>query len=350
MTVPVRVDRTSIANYLKGEELNIMRNKAMTAMFTERGRTVMDQSGKKLNWKIRTVVKALSEYTESSGVGFGRTNRHEEAELDWGAYVISDSITKMEKLANRGREAIVNYASNLMEMLVDDFKDGFNAVFYQDGTGTDGLHGFLTWLGVTGSDQYTAPSDSYAGQSTALGGLGGSLTAGTWPDGQFEPEYYAWSPLVVNYSHASWAGGATWADNCIQALRNGIIFQSNLKGKQGNLDLIVMTASMYTDFLDNLDEKERVHIERNGAKAGLVDIGFPMVRFQGVDITHEYDCPSTQAFGINFKELQLHSMQKQLFVPGTGKDHSTFSDTLSVDFYGQLKGNPRATVLWDNVT
>lgn len=347
-----RVQKTTITKHLREVEENIMSNQKITALLTKKGRVSYNHGGKNLDWRIKKSRNSMVGYGDMQGVNFDRVNRHEVATLDWRGYMLSEAVSKLEKLANKGKEAIVNFVSELTESMIDDIKYHFAREFYLDGnaSGRDhAIHGFLSWLGYTSNAQYTAPSDTYAGLSTVLGNYGGSVVSGAWPSGKFDPEYYFWSPLIVNYTHASF--GSTWAASCIDALRNGIIFQKNAKGIQGQLDVILITASMYADFLDQLDEKERIQVERGAKNSDLIALGFKdVVNFDGVDVTYEVDTPDTQGFGLNFKELELCSMQGQLFVPGSDYDLNTLADRYTLDFFGNLKGNPRASVLWDNIT
>lgn len=349
-----RVTRTTISEYLRGEEKNIMSNQKILALMQSKGRVSTGHRGKDLSWRIRTSRNSMVQYGDADQINFDRVNRWREATLPWGGYIVSESVTKKEKLMNRGKEAIVNFISNLTSMMVEDIKYHFARELYLDGNAAgreESIHGFATWLGVTSNAQYTAPSDTYAGLSTVLGNYGGSVISGTWPTGKFDPEYYFWSPLVVNYTHADWAAAATWAASAVEVLRAGLIHSKNTKGLQGQVDLILMTASMYAEFLELLDDKERLQVFRDGEKSGLVALGFrDVVNFDGVDISYEVDVPDTEAFGINIDEMELCSLQGQLFVPGKDYDITTLSDQYTIDFFGQLKANPRAFIHWNDVT
>lgn len=350
-----RIQKTTITKHFRDVEENLMQNQVLTALMMKKGRVSYGHGGKNLDWPVLYARNSMSQYGDMQGVNFTRFNRHQTATLDWRGYITGEQISKMEKLANKGKEAIVRFTGNLVKMMEDDIKYNFAAELYKDGNATGrehAIHGFKSWLGVTGSNRFTAPSDTYAGLSTVLGNYGGSVQSGSWPSGKMDPEYMFWSPIIVNYTHADYGGTATWAANCKDALRDGITFQSNAKGgKQGKLDVIVCTSSMYRDFLNTLDEKERIIVDRGAQNSELVALGFKgVVNFDGVDITMDADCTDTQAFGLNFDSLELCSMQDQLFVPMTSEDHDTLTTKHTVDFFGNLKGNPRTTVLWDDIT
>jgi len=350
----IRIAKANISEYLKDEEVNILANQKVLALIQQKKRLSYNHSGTQMEWQVKKARNSITPYTDAAAMAFQRLNRHERAALEWRAYVVPEQVTWMEKLQNKGKEALTKYATNLGESIKDDLKFNFEDELFKDGNAAANagrLHGFASCLGVTSNAQYTAPSDTYAGLSTVLGNYGGAVQSGAWPSGKFDAEYYFWSPLVVNYSHGDWAGGTSWSDNAIEAMRNGILFQRNAKGKDGQLDLIVKTASMYSEFLNSLGEKERIQVKRDGEKSGLVSLGFTdVVNFDGVDVTSCYSCPDTQAYGLNFNELELCSLQGQLFDIQDAHDIDTMSDKFVGTFAGNMKMNPRHIVLWDNIT
>lgn len=349
------IQTTTITKHLREVQENVMDNQIITAMLQKKGTVSYNHSGKNFDWPVRKSRSALIPYGDMQAIIPERVNRYETATLDWRGYVMPQLVSKMDKLQNRGKEAIVNFVGQVVDKIIDDIKSGFAAELYLDGNAAGrekAIHGFKSWLGNTGSDQYTAPSDTYAGLSTVLANYGGSVISGTYPFGKFDAEYKFWSPLIVNYTHANWGATATWAANCIEALRKGIHGQIGLRGStDGKIDCVVCTSSMYTDFLNQLDEKERIIVERNKTNSPLVSLGFgQVVNFDGVDITADNDCPATEAYGINFGSLELLSMQSQLFVPTKDFDFTTLSDQYAVDFMGNMKGNPAQMVFWNDIT
>ncbi|MBY0513842.1 MAG: phage major capsid protein [Gemmataceae bacterium] len=352
----VRVDKTTIGEQIKGEELNIVRNQKVLALMEGNGRITFNHSGKRMEFNVRKARNSLVPYGDGSGLDFARINRWEDAALPWRGYVASESVGKLEKLKNQGQWARVNFIAEITEALMDDVRFGFGSELYKDGNASGNenrIHGWKSFLGYTGTAQYTLADDTYAGLDTDLGALGGAAISGTWPDGQFDPEYDAWTPLIVNYTNSSWSAATdNWANNCIEVLRAGIIHNANQRGlKQGMLELILMTATMYADFLNQIDDKERIVIERNAAQSTLIKLGFKdITNFDGVDLSYESEVPSGEAYGINTKTQELKSMQGQLFVPSDDYDLDFLSDRYAIDFFGNLQCNPRGFVFWKNIT
>jgi hypothetical protein len=352
----LRINQTTIEEHLEGEEINILQNQKLLALFQLHKRVSYNHSGKSLTWRIRAKRNSMSSYGDAQQINFDRVNRWRTAELNYGGYVVSESVTEKEKAMNKGKEAIINLRAQLTEAMIDDFKYHFCREFLvTDGNAagnTDSIQGFPSFLGVTGTNQFTSPSDTYGGLSTSLGNFGGAVISGSWPKGKFDPEYYFHSPLIVNYTHADWGASTdNWANNSVEALRAGIIHQRNTKGRQGMIDLILVTASMYEDYLSTLDDKERIQVFRDGESSGLVKMGFrDVVNFDGVDISYDIDMPDTEGYGINVKEMELCSLNKQLFMPHKGYEVATLSDNYALVFFGQLRCNPRAFVFFNDIT
>lgn len=361
ITVPsefVRVDKTTIGEQIREEELNIVRNQKYLALMESSGRITFDHEGKRMEFDVRKSRGTLVPYGDGSGLDFPRVNRWEDAALPWRGYVASESVGKLEKLKNKGEAARIDFIGKITEAMMDDVRYGFGGQFYLDGNATGNenrIHGFNSCLGNNDTNQYPASNSTYAGISCKFGDLGGGILAGTWPDGQFDPEYDAWAPLLVNYTSAGTSPGwqaatKTWPNTCVEALRAGIIHNENTKGmKQGRLELIQTTAEMYRLFLSVLDAKERVLIERGAQNSKLIAMGFPgITNFDGVDITFESEVPSGEAYGLNTQTMELKSLQGQLFVPSDDFDLDFLADRYAIDFFGNLQMNPRGMVKWKN--
>lgn len=178
------------------------------------------------------------------------------------------------------------------------------------------------------------------------------MLEGTWPAGKFDAKYDFWSPLVVNYTHANWSAGTdTWANNVEEVIGAGITHSMKNKSQDGMLDLIMTNLEMYRLVKEAMRDKEKIQVMRNGESSALVALGFrDVINIDGVDVKGNYSVTDTKAYGININSMELMSMQSDLFVPGQDYDITHLSDQYTMDFFGQLKFNPRDLVLWDNIT
>lgn len=358
-----RIVNSTSQKYFRKEEVNILRNRKLLALMQSRGRITYNHSGDFMDWKVRFRRAPLTGYADGDTLTFARINKRKTAQLEWRGYTVSDSMTKMEREQNKSVEAIIKIYDNLARELKDDIDDQFGDEFYVDGNAAGNskrIHGFESALGDGGNtiditsataaersenadDRVQAPDDTYANLSTKLGNYGGSWT-GSWPNGTGSSEFDFWSPIIAATDSTDY--GTTndnWAEQGDQVLRYGIIQTQKNKSKRGMLDIVFIDRSMYQEFLQLLDNKERF-ISRPGRNEGsLAKLGFTdMVNYDGVDVTSEYGVPANIGYGVNVNSIELRSLQSQLFnVDGPDWDVASRSWRFAVDFLGNLVLNPR---------
>lgn len=356
MDSTTRVLNTTIAEYIRKEEVNILRKRKLTAMLQSKGRISFNHSGTKMDWKVRYKRASMNGYAPGDTLTFAPTDRHKTAELDWRAYSATDSLNKFERLQNRNTEAIVKMATQIGTFLKDDIQDNFAEELYVDGNATGNtkrIHGIESFFGgsVAATNGYIVqPSDTYAGLSTVLGNYGGTWSTSssnvTWPIGVGSAEYDFWSPLIVDYGNSSFnASSDNWRNNCREVLGFAITHSmSKNQQSMGELDLFLLDNELYRVLKDVCASKEQININRGGGD-GLVALGFKdVINIDGVEVTSEYGVPANVGYGIPLGAIELRSMQDVLFAPETDKEISTKSDRFAVDFFGNLRCNPRPFV------
>jgi len=345
------VVNTTISNYIKGEEVNILRNRKLTAMLKSRGRITMNWSGNDMNWKVRYRRAPMTGYADTDTLTFQRRDRWKTANLGWRGYSATDAMTKGERLKNRGVQAIINVYSQIAQSLMEDMEESFSDEFYINGNATGNskrMHGIESFMaGTAQAGNYVAlPNATFANLNTNLGSYGGNWT-GTWPTGTGDASYDFWSPLLVDYTNTAWtATTKTWPNTCVEALRFAIIKSLKNKTLKGKLDVFFLNDELYRQFLSLLDSKQRILIQSNESNSTLIKLGFTDVQnFDGVDITYEYGTPVNVGYGINVDQMEVRSMQPQLFVPdGPDYDIASKSWRFSIDFFGNTVWNPRYQV------
>ena len=365
-----RIVNTTIKEYIRDVEPNVLRNRKVTAMMRAKGRITFNHSGDGMDWKVQYKRSPLSGYADTDTLTFSRINRWKTAQLDWRGYALTDSMTKQERLKNKGTEAIVKIYDSVAKNLMDDIEDQFGDEFYIDGSAAGNskrMHGIESMFGTLGAvtlgQPVNAPSKTYANLQVDLAVNGGSWTQiGSyvqWPVGVGDSHYDFWTPLQVDYTSANptnstgqtgWAAGTkTWANTCVEALRYGIIHSRKNKTKKGMLDFALMNDELFRQFLQIEDSKERILIEK-GDPDSLVSLGFKdTITFNGCEMTFEYGMPIGTAYGWNIDQMELRSLQGQVFVPeGPDYDIASKSWRFSVDSFGNLRFNPRYFVKWFN--
>lgn len=352
-----RVLSTTIRNYLREVEVNILRNRRLPAMLKEKGRITYDWSGEEMEWRVQYRMVPMVGYADMDVVQFARQDRWKIANLDWRGYSISDAMSKKEKLMNKSDEAIIKIYADTAERLVEDMEMQFADQYFTDGTlaaNSKLMHGIESFMSGTSATSVTAgyanPTNTFAGISCQLGNYGGTWT-GTWPEGLGDAHYDFWSPIIVDYTASTaWSSGTTWANNCIQTVRAGIIKAQRQKARKGQLDFIMLGDTMYRQFLDANAAKERIMVER-GQKSKLTQLGFhDVINQDGIDLTWEYGVPAGFGYGFNCDMMETRSLQSQLFV-NDGPDYDPVTKTwrFAVDFFGNTVWNPRQFVAWKNL-
>lgn len=351
----IRIVATTLKDYVKGEVINLMRNRKLLAMLKSRGRMKMKQTGRSFQWRVRYRRGNLQGFANGDTVSFPAVDRWKIAELPQRAYITAENMTKAERLMNSGKEQIIDLYAELARVMMEDALENFAEELYVDGNASGNskrLHGIESFLATSGVTRafVANPSDSYAGLNTALANYGGTWSnSALWPDGRGSPDFDFWAPILVNYTGPDVGGigweatTKTWPNTCMEALSYGIIETQRSKSKTGQLDTIILDRSLYRVFLERLREKQRIVVESNTSNSTLVKLGFTDVQqWDGVDVTWEYGITPSVGYGFNFDEIELRSWQPEIFVSqGPDFDMGSQSYRYAIDSYLNLRMNPR---------
>lgn len=347
--IPSAVLETSTLNkWLKTKIDLLSRNSTLLSGLMANGRVSYGSknSGKNLKWRPkikRRTITAADPYNVQ--IEFPSRNMRMEAALSWVTYNLGEKVTKLDKLANRGSD--VQYANLVQEVIdgiAEDFMVDFATKLYVDGGGTTSkdLMGFESMFSVSGtvSNSYVGnPNDTYAGKSTALGGLGGDWDGSPngWPAGSGDTEYCAWSPMVWDYTNTRWVTtdgltSASWKQVVFPLLNAATAYMGRLH-KTG-FDTCLINTDLLRQAKDSLRANERVVLT---PKSKLVDLGFKTISYDGLEIADDYDVPDLTGYLFSWENIELHSMQDQLVAYERDKKIETSDDLYSADFYGQMR-------------
>lgn len=347
-----RVVNTTTHEYLKGAEENVLRNRKLLALMKSKGRISFDHGGDMLDWKVEYKQHPLEGYSDGQALSFARSSLYKTAQLEWRGYVVKDSMTKKERLMNRSAAQIIDIYAETTKLLMKSIDSQFGGEFYIDGNASgneDRMHGiesFMGQSGVSAGAPVGTAVDTYATLLTTLTNYGGAWT-GTWPSGTGDSQYDFWSPLLVDYTSAVAAGSGgwssatkTWPNTGNEALRYAILYTQKNRTMDEQLDVFFLDTDLYRQWLDALDDKERILVSKDGP---LLKLGFrDTLNLDGTDVTTEYGIPASTGYGFNADKMELMSLQKQLFVPeGPDWDIVTSSWRFKIDCLGNFQFNPR---------
>ncbi len=338
------VSQTATLNrYLKSRIDPIYRKSIVMAGLRAHGRIALDvQGGNELEWrpKIKRASIVASD-PNAPNITFPSRNRRMKVTLPWKSYNLGEKITKFDRLKNKGSDVqYVKLQQEILDDLAEDFTDDFGAKFYADGStaGSDDVHGMETLFSssavISGSHKVGNPAGTYAGKSTVLGDLGGSWS-GDWPDGAGKHEYYAWSPLEVDYTNTSFSASThTWAGQWQEVLNFATSYLGHLQ--RAEPDLALLAVDLITAAKDSLRDGERFIAT---PKSKLTDVGFKTISFENMELASEYDVPTGVGYVFSWDSIELQSMQKQLIAFEDDHVIETSDDLYAADFYGQYLFN-----------
>jgi len=343
---------TTIVNHLREEEVASLRKYKVFAALEGSGNIRTNMSGRGFDWEIQYRNHTPSGNNGETPRSFARQNLWKNAELEYRGAQVTDAIYKKEMLENRSAQALVNVAGKMASRLLTSMEQYLAKEWVVDGYAAGNelrFHGLESFLGTNGTinvatgaqraanalDPFAYPSDTYAGLSTVLGAYGGSQKTGVWPNGEADPEFDFYSPVIGNVT-STYFGGSTWAANCTKALREALHQARRNDTKEDQIDMCLLNRRWYIDFLNTLDAKERVVVGRTN---GLRSYGFTDVfEFDGVEVSAENSIPADTGYGLAMGNMELLCMEGQLLnSEGPFYDEITQQYRYVVSTLGNLK-------------
>ena len=344
--------------YLKGRADNTIRNRLLLMLLAKNGRIKYNASSHKLYWDVKAGQRVIEAYGDDGVINFQRSDLHEQLNIDWRGYKMSDRMTEKQRLMLGDLTAIINHYSGIAEDMMDDLQDGFCGELFVDGysaANSNRLHGlesFFSTAAAVAADRVGQPNDTYGGHSTAVGNRGGtwsttaSVTAPNaaiatdWPDGNGTAEYDWNTPKVINYSSSNWGtGSTTWADNCERVLGQTTIWTTLTGGKKGRPTIYLLAGDLFYDYQNKMRAKYRISVPHKEAN----DLGFTDTLNQdGVMIQPDFDVPAGTGYGLNINQMVLESLDSVLFSSrGPEYDINTDGYLWLIGFFGNARYNTK---------
>jgi hypothetical protein len=352
------VNATAI-DYFKGADDHTIRRRLLLSMLRRRGRIKYNASGYKQVWDVEFSEPEVRAYGDAGSQVFNSHDAYRQLENDWRGYTVTDKLTKKQQLMNKGPSAIIDLYETKLPKMKKSLSNRFGNELYIDGNAAGNenrIHGLASFLGDDGAtavtDLIANPSDTYGGLSTALANQGGAwtTTANTtapnatigndWPNGSGDSEYDFLAPKLMNYSSTRWNnGGTSWAENCEKVMRQACIW-SNVLGHDSANFCHLLSSQMFADFKNFMSARNRISVPHKEAE----DLGFhDTLNFDGSVVKYEYGVPHQTGFLLCLEEMQVESLQEQLFVPD-GPDWNMLAKAFlfEVGFFGNCRYNPKA--------
>lgn len=319
------VAAATIPQFMRGAIDATYRRYKWLALLQAKGKVTFNNGGSRVERVIKYRQAQLQQYEDGQGITFPKVARHKRAVQDWAAYVMPEFISRTDKLMNKGTEALVDLFSNKVETLMKEFTAQFHSQLYVDGNATgfeDAIDGVETFFGMSGASSagfVGLPNSTYSGLSCALQAAGGSWSVNgssvsTWPIGSGDPQYDYWSPMIVLYDDAAFSiPTTTWAARGEEVIRFALTHSMRNASTDGMTDVVMLAPELWRLYKNLTAGKERITVAR-GESDSLISLGFKdTMELDGAEITSEFGVKSNTGYGLNFDQMELQSMNPDLF-------------------------------------
>ena len=253
---------TTLANYRDQLTDNIFTARPLTYFLSDKGRIRMLNGGTKivepLIYGQNTTVASYSGYdTISLTAQTGLT----AAEYDWKQYAASIAISGIEEAKNNGEQEIINLLEAKIMQAEESMREGFNQMFFGDGTGNSGKN----WNGL----------GNIVEASGTVGGIN-RATAGN--------EY--WRSYEENT-----AGALTLAQ--MNTAYNSVSVGND------HPDMVLTTQTLYEKYESLLQPQLRY------TDTKTADAGFQNLLFKAAPVVYDTHCTAGVVYFLNSKYLTL---------------------------------------------
>jgi len=253
---------TTLANYRDQLTDNIFTARPLTFFLMDKGRIRMLDGGTKI---VEPLIYGqngtVASYSGYDPIALTAQDGITAAEYDWKQYAASIAISGIEEAKNNGEAAILNLLEAKVMQAEESMREGFNQMFFGDGTGNSGKN----WNGL----------GNLVEASGTVGGIN-RATAGN--------EY--WRSYEENT-----AGALTLAQ--MNTAYNSVSVGND------HPDMVLTTQALYEKYESLLQPQLRY------TDAKTADAGFQNLLFKAAPVTYDVHCTAGVVYFLNSKYLSL---------------------------------------------
>ena len=350
MTDQARLAMLALPKYISKKMEVPTRKSYLLQEIQKRGRMSTNNGGRNIEWRPEIRKHDLTWGPGNPNViSFPQVNLHTKATLDYKTAFMGASRSEIELLALMDRPTrFFKDIKSIGDSLSSDFPVRFAPQLFRDGVGTQKLDGFESWGGhdstEISNEPIGNPSDTYAGLSTALGGLGGDWSApsgGNWPRSGDDPnscdfEYSAFSPMLVNYNSSHLVQDSStedegWDDCWVYACRYLMTYQGILTSSAP--DVLIIDPDLLRRAENSLKKDQQFQLDSVGKD---LDAGVRVMQFEGIRFATEFGVPAGCVYGVKFNELELRCMGPNFISTDEEKDFVTGDTLYKLSWHGNL--------------
>jgi hypothetical protein len=254
---------TTLANYRKQLTDNIFTARPLTFFLTDKGRLRMVDGGTKI---VEPLIygqnSTVSSYSGYDTIGLTAQEGMSAAEYDWKQYAASIAISGIEEAKNNGEAAIINLLEAKIMQAEESMKEGFNQMFFGDGTGNSGKN----WNGLA----------NIVESGNTLGGI----NSATGQDNNW------WRSYEENTAGALTLAQMSTAYNSVSVGND-------------HPDMVLTTQTLFEKYESLLQPQLRY------TDAKTADAGFQNLLFKAAPVAYDVHCTSGVMYFLNSKYLTL---------------------------------------------
>jgi hypothetical protein len=253
---------TTLANYRDKLTDNVFTARPLTYWLMDKGRIRTESGGTKIvEQLIYGQNGTVSSYEDYETLSLTPQTGISAAEYDWKQYGASIAISGIEEAKNNGEHAIINLLEAKIMQAEESMREGFNQMFFADGTGNSGKN----WNGL----------GNLVESGNTVGGIN-SATAGN--------EY--WRSYEENTAGA------------LTLLQMATAYNSTSVGND-HPDVILTTQTLFEKYESLLQPQLRY------TDTKTADAGFQNLLFKSAPIMYDTHCTAGVMYFLNSKYIKL---------------------------------------------
>lgn len=253
---------TTLAKYRDQLTDNVFTARPLTYFLTDKGRIRMIDGGTKI---VEPLIygqnSTVASYSGYDTIGLTAQTGITAAEFDWKQYAASIAISGIEEAKNNGDAAVLNLLEAKVMQAEESLREGFNTMFFGDGTGNSGKD----WNGL----------GNLVEASGTVGGIN-RATAGN--------EY--WRSYEENTAAVLSLGQMNTAYNSVSVGND-------------HPDMVLTTQTLYEKYESLLQPQLRY------TDTKTADAGFQNLLFKAAPVVYDVGCTAGVMYFLNSKYLTL---------------------------------------------
>jgi len=253
---------TTLANYRDQLTDNVFSDRVLTNHLMQKGRIRMLNGGTKI---VEPLIygqnSTVASYSGYDTIALTAQTGITAAEYEWKQYAASIAISGIEEAKNNGEQEIINLLEAKIMQAEESMREGFNTMFFADGTGNSGKD----WNGL----------GNIVESGNSVGGIN-SATAGN--------EY--WRSYEENTAGALTLAQMATAYNTVSVGND-------------HPDMILTTRTLFEKYEALLQPQLRY------TDTKTADAGFQNLLFKAAPVVYDTAAPAGTMFFINSKYLSL---------------------------------------------